>query len=223
MLTGSANSLHVDLAPSKPLRAGEDIPISLKLTGANSALEPYLGAWAHVIVISQDLRSFAHAHPLQAAVAMSSAHTHVMVGPPPGEVSIVTSFPHAGLYKIWAQFQQSGKVFTLPFVLRVEPALQPVISPETKINIPADAIRIRVTQHGYEPAMLNIPANVALNLAFTRESSPNCGSEVVFPSLGIRQKLPLNETVLVRLPALPGGEVGFSCGMGMYRGMMVAH
>ena len=45
---------------------------------------------------------------------------------------------------------------------------------------------------------------------------------MVFPSLGIRAKLPANETVLVNLPALPEGEIRFACGMGMYRGMILA-
>src|SRR5207249_4793415 len=45
----TVSSLTVRLAPSEPLRAGRDIPISLKLTGSIATLEPYLGAWAHVI------------------------------------------------------------------------------------------------------------------------------------------------------------------------------
>ena len=60
-----------------------------------------------------------------------------------------------------------------------------------------------------------------MTLAFTRESTPNCGSEVVFPELGIRQALPLGDTVVVRLPAQQAGDLRFACGMGMYRGMVV--
>lgn len=226
-LTGPADSLRVDLVPSKPMRAGEDIPISLKLTGSTATLEPYLGAWAHVIVISQDLRSFTHVHPLEAAIDRAggpgSVHSHAVSGPPPSEVDIVTSFPQPGLYKLWAQFQESGKVLTVPFVLRVESAAPSTGSPaEVKVELAEDTVRIRVTQHGYDPARLQIPANVSVNLAFTRESNPNCGSAVVFPSLGIRRDLRLGETVLVRLPPQPAGEIAFSCGMGMYRGMMVA-
>ena len=41
---------------------------------------------------------------------------------PPNAIHIVTNFPTSGLYKLWAQFQQSGRVITLPFVLRVEAA-----------------------------------------------------------------------------------------------------
>src|SRR5262249_61468177 len=99
--------LSVKLTPSKPLRAGEDIPITLQLTGSMDSLEPYLGAWTHLIVISEDLRSFAHAHPIEPLTIMSAAHTHVTAGPPPGEIHFLTSFPSAGRYKLCAQFQQS--------------------------------------------------------------------------------------------------------------------
>jgi len=87
---------------------------------------------------------------------------------------------------------------------------------------PAGAIAIRVTQHGYDPASLEIPAGRPVTLAITRDGAPNCGSEIVFPALAIRRKLPLGETVLVSLPAQPKSELAFSCGMGMYRGMLVA-
>jgi plastocyanin domain-containing protein len=88
--------------------------------------------------------------------------------------------------------------------------------------IPPGTLRVRVTQHGYDPAKLEIPANQPVTLAFTRESLAACGAEVVFPSLSIRKALPLGETILVSLPPQHAGEIGFSCGMGMLRGMVVA-
>jgi plastocyanin domain-containing protein len=104
-------------------------------------------------------------------------------------------------------------------VLRVEPAPPP--APRPKTTIPPDAVRIQISERGYDPAKIEIPANRPLTLAFTRDATPNCGSEVVFPSLGIRKQLPVGETVLVELPAQPAGELAFGCGMGMYRGMIV--
>jgi hypothetical protein len=219
-LSQVAGSLSVKLTPSKPLRAGEDVPITLDLSGSINTLEPYLGAWAHVIVIGEGYRSFAHAHPIETATAaMSLVHTHAAAGPPPNAIHIVTNFPSAGLYKLWAQFQQAGQVVTVPFVLRVDPAAAPIQKPGP--SIPSDAVHIQVSERGYEPARIEIPASRSLTLAFTRDSTPNCGSEVVFPSLGIRKELPVGETVLVQLPAQPAGQLAFGCGMGMYRGMIV--
>jgi len=214
----TAESLRVELAPERPLQAGVDIPIHLKLKGDHAGLEPYLGAWAHVIVVSSDLGTYTHAHPLETDVTVSAVHTHVTAGPPPEEVTIVTSFPRAGVYRMWAQFQQAGKVHTVPFDLVVAEGA----APKSAITIPAGAIEIRVTPHGYDPASLQIPAGRAVTLAITRDGAPNCGSEIVFPALAIRHKLPLGETVLIALPAQTKGEIAFSCGMGMYRGMLVA-
>ena len=92
----------------------------------------------------------------------------------------------------------------------------------SQVAIPADAVRVRVTAHGYEPARVAIPVNRAVTLAFSREASPNCGAEVVFPALGIRRAIPLGGTALVELPAQSAGEIGFACGMGMLRGVMIA-
>ncbi len=103
----------------------------------------------------------------------------------------------------------------------------PVVSaagaPEKALaKIPPGALHVRVTRHGYDPAKLEFPANQPVTLAFTRESSSGCGSEVVFLSLSIRKALPLGETVLVSLPPQSAGEIGFSCGMGMLRGTIIA-
>jgi hypothetical protein len=208
------STLHAELIARKPLRTGEDIPINLKLEGAAEKLEPYLGAWAHVIIVNQGLASFAHAHPVDNSPAM--VHTHVL-GPTPSEINIVTSFPTPGFYKLWAQFQQSGKVVTLAFLLNVEEGP----GPPAPMKIPSGALRISITQRGYQPARLEIPADRAVTLAFTREESPNCGAEVLFPLLGIRRTIPLGQTVLVDLPAQPKSQLTFSCGMGMYRGMLI--
>jgi hypothetical protein len=220
-LTQTAGPLSVELVAAKPLRAGEDIPIGLKLTGTTDNLEPYLGAWAHIIVVSENLRSYAHAHPVEAATTImaTQVHTHIVTGPPPPEIHITTSFPEPGLYKLWAQFQLSGKVLTVPFVLRAGPAASVETAP---VAIPKGAIRVMVTQQGYQPARLQIPSDKPVTLAFTRESEPNCGSEVVFPKLNIRTALPLGQTILVQLPAQAAGEMAFSCGTGMFRGMIVA-
>jgi plastocyanin domain-containing protein len=94
------------------------------------------------------------------------------------------------------------------------------VSQKTTI-VPSNAIRIQVTQHGYEPPRIEIPANTPMTLAFIRDATANCGSEVVFRSLGIRKALPPGATTLVQLPAQPAGEISFSCGMGMFRGMAV--
>ncbi|GGG61363.1 hypothetical protein [Paenibacillus radicis (ex Gao et al. 2016)] len=69
-------------------------------------LQPYLGAVGHVVILSEDAEQYLHVHPTE---EQSS-------GP---DAVFKTTFPHSGVYKIWGQFQQDGKVFTVPFVVKV--------------------------------------------------------------------------------------------------------
>jgi hypothetical protein len=187
-------------------------------------LEPYLGAWGHFVIIDEALTAFIHAHPQESAGAAKPPHTHgagsIPMGPPPTAVSVITSFPHAGLYKIWAQFQRNGEVMALPFVVRVSDAA-PTPRFTTSIPIPPDAIRVKISASGFEPWRIETPAGKPFTLALTRDSQPNCGRQVVFPSLGLTRDLPLGGTVLVEIPAAEAGELHFACGMGMFQGMIV--
>ena len=131
----------------------------------------------------------------------------------------MTSFPKTGRYKLWAQFQVADEVLTFPFDLQVAAAAS---VPATTAAVPSGALVIHVTQHGYDPPRLEIPAGGAVKLAFVRDNSPTCGGEVVFPALGIRKTLAPNSTVVIELPAQPAGEISFGCGMGMFRGMIIS-
>ncbi|HET9931547.1 MAG TPA: cupredoxin domain-containing protein, partial [Polyangiaceae bacterium] len=59
-------------------------------------------------------------------------------------------------------------------------------------------------------------------VVFRRVADGTCATAVVFPSLGIQKALPLNTDVAVELPPDSHGELAFQCGMGMYRGKVVA-
>lgn len=82
-------------------------------------LEPYLAAAAHVSIVSEDGKEFIHAHGL----AGTKANGMDMDAAPPAHfgpaVSFSTSFPHAGRYKIWAEFGYQGRIVTMPFVVQV--------------------------------------------------------------------------------------------------------
>lgn len=70
-------------------------------------LQPYLGAVGHVVAISGDTETYLHVHPMD----------ENSTGP---DAKFMTSFPKKGLYKIWGQFQQDGKVFIVPFTVNVQ-------------------------------------------------------------------------------------------------------
>ncbi|MBL8190598.1 MAG: YHYH protein [Acidobacteria bacterium] len=229
-LTKLQNSLRLTLTPKQQLRAGEDLELTFTIrdTVTNKPvanLEPFLGAWAHFVLIDPQHQSFIHAHPLEDAdntkpAQINQVHVHgaETFGPPPEEIRTLVSFPRAGLYKLWAQFQLNGETVIQPFVLSVSEAL-----PKTQagVQIPADAIPINVGASGFAPAQLKLEANRPIKLAITRNQQPNCANRIVLPSLGISRDLPLGETVIVELPAMKSGELSLTCGMGMYKGLLV--
>jgi len=72
-----------------------------------SDLQPYLGAMGHLVVLSADGKQYVHSHPLQEKSS-------------PGAVAFEARFPSPGIYKAWGQFQRSGTVHDVPFVVRIE-------------------------------------------------------------------------------------------------------
>jgi P-type Cu+ transporter len=103
-------------------------------------LQPYLGAPAHVVILSQDGRRFAHTHgePVVAGAAAGHGDAHsqgpghsdghgngaghgdaeATYGP---EIAFRHTFEQPGLHKLWGQFKDHhGDVVTAEFVVRVE-------------------------------------------------------------------------------------------------------
>ena len=75
-----------------------------------SDLEPYLGAVGHLLLVSADLQTAAHSHPV---ADMSAA-----VGP---TVVFQALFPRPGSYRFWVQFQRRGRVLVAPFTVAARP------------------------------------------------------------------------------------------------------
>ncbi len=200
------------------LETGTDLRIHFVLSDITTGepvndLEPYLGAWGHFILISQDKKSFIHAHPMEA----TGVHDHTIpLGPSPSTIEIVTGFDRPGHYRLWAQFQRGGTEVNVPFWLDVV-AGGALRSEE----VPKGATLVTVSSQGYTPAEIVANAGESLRLAFRREGNANCGGTVVFPELGISRDLPAGKVVLVVLPAMKTGTYRFSCGMGMYKGAVV--
>ncbi|WP_235847679.1 hypothetical protein [Paenibacillus tuaregi] len=93
------------------LKAGSESMLTFRISDAASAkpvddLEPYLGAVGHVVIMSEDTEQYFHVHPMNESSTGPAAQ-------------FMTTFPKAGVYKIWGQFQHQGKVFVVPFVVKV--------------------------------------------------------------------------------------------------------
>jgi hypothetical protein len=89
-------------------------------------------------------------------------------------------------------------------------------------EVDADArVDIIVDAGGYHPAEVRAPAKSKVTLAFTRTTDAGCGKELVVASMDLEKELPLNEAVEVQVEVPESGEVGFACGMNMYKGKVV--
>ena len=90
-------SLTMD--PPQPI-AGMKTLLYLHLDPADG-LEPYLGAWSHMLAASDDLVDLVHDHPF------------IADGGPKMQFNMI--FPRARVYRIWVQFQRKGVVNTAVF------------------------------------------------------------------------------------------------------------
>lgn len=107
----SKNSVNMQASmttePARPI-AGMKTMLFVHLTPAEG-LEPYLGAWGHMLAASSDLVDMIHTHP-----AFGEAGSTI-------QFNII--FPRPGLHRVWAQFQRLGMVNTFAFDVPVS-ALQ---------------------------------------------------------------------------------------------------
>ncbi len=90
-------------------QAGAPSQLNFELSQAGQPvddLEPYLGTSGHLVIIRRSpepsVSDYQHVHPAA------------------GPLSFATTFPEAGLYKLWLEFKRGGQVQAADFWLRVE-------------------------------------------------------------------------------------------------------
>ena len=100
-----AANLEVELVsdPPRPI-AGLPTLLFFRVQPA-AGLEPYLGAWGHLLAASDDLIDMIHTHPFLAD------------GGPRIQFNMI--FPRARPYRLWVQFQRMGVVNTAMFTVPV--------------------------------------------------------------------------------------------------------
>ncbi len=239
--TKTIDGLTFTIKAGEELKAAKGLTLNFFVKDANGKavtdLEPYLGAMAHFVIISEDTTKFLHAHAMEGKMTETkgtgghSDHndkhgdmemdmkTDTDNAETPA-VAAHTEFPTAGLYKLWGQFQRNGKVITVPFVLNI--AAADASETANNVEIPMDAYKITVSKTGFTPSEINLDSSKYSKLAFLRTNSENCGNEIVFKDLNIKKKLPVGELVLVDLPnSLKGNTINFACGMDMLKGKIL--
>ena len=108
---------ELQLDPSEPV-GGKPATLKYRLTDEKTGepitdLQPYLGAWGHALIVSEDASESIHAHTAETGpngVARQMA----------SDFSVTAFFPRPGRYRIWSQFQRQGQVITVPFTIAVK-------------------------------------------------------------------------------------------------------
>ncbi|MGC4042583.1 MAG: FixH family protein [Armatimonas sp.] len=102
-------------AAESPIPVGRSTSLTFTLTDSSGKaitdLEPYLGAYGHLMIAHQDGQTVVHSHPAEDDAGIARSRK--------GIVAFNARFPKPGLYKAWGQFQRGGLVVTLPFVLKI--------------------------------------------------------------------------------------------------------
>jgi RND family efflux transporter MFP subunit len=106
--------------------------------------------------------------------------------------------------------------------LRGNTAKSPAGTTASSAARPLASARVLVTELGYQPSTVSLPAGARARVTFVRTTDQTCGTEITFPSLNIRQPLPLNQPVTIDITVPPSGSVGFQCGMNMLKGQVLA-
>ncbi len=101
-----AENMSVDLVtePAQPI-AGMKTLMFFHVKPAQG-LEKYIGAWAHMLAVSDDLVDMIHTHPF------------IADGGPQLQFNMI--FPRARTYRVWVQFQRLGVVNTVAFDVPVK-------------------------------------------------------------------------------------------------------
>jgi hypothetical protein len=107
-LTGKSDAFTVTLSGGN-LMTGTQMHISgmLMKDGKEvdvNTLENYLGAKAHMVVVSLNEKEYLHVHPDVSG----------------GKFDLHTTFKKPGIYRGWIQFQSGGKVHTVDFTMNVK-------------------------------------------------------------------------------------------------------
>ena len=84
-------------------------------------------------------------------------------------------------------------------------------------------VEISVTENGFEPEQIKVPANKPVTLVFRRTTDKTCAKKVVIKisdTKKIEKDLPLNTTVEVSTTFPKAGQLSYTCSMDMIRGTL---
>ena len=96
---------------STPARAGQPIDLRFAMSRADGgavALEPVMGAFAHLVAFDETRSGFAHLHPTEPELLKKPDAIHPVL-------NFKLTVPNAGRYVVWAQVNVAGRETFVPF------------------------------------------------------------------------------------------------------------
>jgi hypothetical protein len=117
--TVEGTRFELKFEPAEPF-AGKPAELRYHLVDEQSGqpvkdLTPYLGAWGHTLILSEDATDYLHSHPTE-MISEEVDRSNLRGGP---DVVFDTFFPRPGNYRIWSQFQRGDKIITVPFTVHI--------------------------------------------------------------------------------------------------------
>lgn len=100
------------LTPEDEVRIGHPVRMSLNVAGAEGTLEPYLGAFAHIVGFNTGASRMAHAHPL----GEEPSGADDRAGP---DLSFEVSFETSGVHRLFIEVRHDGGIVRAPFTVVV--------------------------------------------------------------------------------------------------------
>ncbi|HZX03579.1 hypothetical protein [Kribbella sp.] len=120
--------------------AGKESELTFKVSKDGKAvtdLQPYLGAFGHLVSLRGGDLAYLHNHPAEHAAPGTKG------GP---EITFATTFPTAGTYSLFLDFQHAGAVHTAEFTVKVGPSGPPIVPPTATTTTTAGHAE---TPHGH--------------------------------------------------------------------------
>jgi hypothetical protein len=118
--TKTAGSMTLSLAlPRDGLVAGRDEKLLYHIVDTKTGqpvrdLEPYLAAYGHTLVLSEDALEYVHAHPIE----LLPDKIETAAGGP--DLTFKALLPKPGRYRLWTQLKRGGVVTTARFTVTAE-------------------------------------------------------------------------------------------------------
>jgi hypothetical protein len=109
VLETTSDGFGVELQPPAVLEAGEEAQMTFRITRGGrpvDELEPYLGAYGHLVALHSPDLAYSHVHPAGE-------------DPERGAISFDVELDEPGTYRLFVQFQIRGRVHTAAFTQTV--------------------------------------------------------------------------------------------------------